>query len=353
MKKLSILAILIFFVYLFSFVLIRPSAYGEGGGVIPDYNYEEPNKEKSALEKKREPIRKEIRNIKQQFQKVVDGSYVNSNIGVVVLEDSNGMLVQAGTGFLANRERGIVVTAAHVIAPFGVLDPMSKYRVFFQGKSYQAKVDQEFVNIRAETALLFLQNYEKDDFLETKAFGVCQIGEAILAAGYYGCDSEKGIWHSFYDWRGNEDICPVATRIGKVINHHISVRELSNSRKSELLDGLDKEKIVSPDKLSLLYEDYIQIYTLGYYPLMEVVRYLLASGGSANINERFNASILSNSHILLTRNLDIEQLFLEGMSGGPAFNKSGEIIGILSATDGGELLVVPIHEAESLLKKIK
>lgn len=278
-----------------------------------------------------EEIRQIIKMGNEVFLK--EPPYDNYNIGKIIGINPNNDTLHSSTAFLVDREKGIIATAAHSVINIG--PGASEIRAKFGDKSYQTVLYKKLINEKEDVALLFLRDYNKNDFMEIRNFGTYQKDNTfIFLVGYSECSDDS-----------NNKICKTA-RFGKIVTGYHKKLFKNKDKISRILPSfweMRRNKIFFPPEL----KNRIYVYALDYCTNLDIYLKYMKELGKIN----FSIDDDKCGHVI-----DYKFKFLPGMSGAPIFNKSGEIIGVAAQVDlydQGFLIAIPISEIESLLQKAR
>jgi hypothetical protein len=279
---------------------------------------------------------------------VVPISDLFRSVVVVGLWDGNtGKIVRVGSGFIADKKRGLIVTASHTLmniwgekgTPFG-----ENYYGLPQGKVVIGIIDRKKGGEKSGTQAIiryFAKIVVKDPKIED---GICHIDACILQI----------TTRMEQDVGGNGEGC------GDQIEHL-----LLNNPHALKQEKLQQLKIT--DKCE--YDEWVKI--IGYNQGGEG---LMGPGMILNFSVDFARGYVCKKFAVVESNINdherqpIRHRFkpreeivvncdtIVGHSGGPCVNQQGEVIGILSRADPAEnkrCYLVPTEEWKPLLKQAK
>lgn len=297
---------------------------------ILDLNLRNESKEKQKQEIKINPEEESRQIIKMTNEVFLKKPFYDRyNIGEIIVMNLNNNTLYLSTAFLVDKKRGIIATAAHSVTNIGPGAP--EIHAKFGNKLYQTILYKELINKKEDVALLFLQDYNKDDFIEVRNFGVYQNDNIfVFVTGYSKC---------LYD---SEKFC-AAFRLGKIVTGYHEKINKDIYKIMPSFGEMRRYKIFLPPN-----------YCTNLDIFLKMMKELNKIDFSIRLENRIYIYAFNDNNCGPV--IDYKFKFLPGMSGAPIFNKFGEIIGvsiIASRDDGGLLLATPISEIKTLLIKAK
>lgn len=224
-----------------------------------------------------------------------------SYVALVLIGIEEDRFFGFGSGFLVDKERGIIATSAHIVnaGPY--------HQVILDGKKYKVKTDEDSINWVSDVALLFLENYEAEELPEPPIFEKenAKKDEKVQTLGYA---TPRDIKREEILFLVGKDIVPCVRRA-----------QVKRPRGPKI----------------------------GFYSCPpEVFRLLLQLRRGESIPKEERHWFFANYIILGGK------AGREGLSGGPVVNSQGKIIGVSSASNG-ETIVAPIWVVDYLCVRVK
>ncbi|MBI2625179.1 MAG: trypsin-like peptidase domain-containing protein [Candidatus Nealsonbacteria bacterium] len=188
-------------------------------------------------------------------------------VALVIIETKYGDRVIPGfyaTGFLVDKDKGLVATAAHIVETWLVEaknNTSPQYRVFLQGRNYLAKSYENAIDWKSDTAILFLENYNPNDLPDPAKFSeTVFVGQQLSVFGYALIKTHSnGVIKSYYNITIPEEIVPttIESRVNKTGARQEDLSILSSLKIMALQLENKSGTAIPREKLLLFFNDYI------------------------------------------------------------------------------------------------